>query len=1545
LTLQFRNKQILITITGSLVAALFVYSLLSYLFIAPRITIPVSIIMSILIFGLTRYYDTLRTKGDERENGNSILERNSQNDTHAGDHKNVNGQLASGIFIIIFAILILISSVTYGQEFHIFIDWNEIGIFSIIQLAAAIMLCFFIPGYAIVLILSKKYIIDRILAVLLSYILSILITGLTAYISSLSFDNAISQSKYLFIAVYLVILASFLIYYLRDRLKFPINLQIKYSFCYHLALSKVIKYLKTHTYELFVFGSLFMLIIVSTYVLYGGTTIGDQWYHQGRALLFLSGSMKQAVLSGEDSFYPPFQSAVLAALTTLSGMPLVNSYASIAFLDAMLIFAFYYFFISWIPRSLSKAALLACSLFTLSAGFGWIQVMTLITTHSIVSQQSSLNILTSLGNLDILNLSNLVIPSSPEFSTALIYIALPAGFVLLGLVRASINTKVNLFLVTAISVLGIVSHYEFYFFIMTACILPPTFKMKGKNFLYLSFLTAILFVYVIDLTTPGKFLTSVSLLGIPLLFLVGLFVIITWMVYLTIGYLSKSFDKRSTFLNPLSNLRYRNTRFKFVRNIIIIFLVAYLYLLSFIVLEQLSSSTIKDQILELTVPWYLYPMKLGIVGFLGLAFILSYLLKKFEKEVFVFGIIIVVALIIGPYYSEIRFIKYVMVGITAVASLMVYKILSKRPSNRPIRNIVIIGIIVPLSGLSVLLFIGYNSLILQTQDYIETLPRRHFPTDSEIGLFEALHNMVKVDSSKHNVVSFPGQYHLWKDGIMSKVPSFAGIPYDKVRQSPLVLNSSTIDALYRQLDYTGARYIIIPKNNTQSENSLTQPTRFAMEYFKNSYEDNNFIILKVPDIQAPNASKSDFAVVYNEGQDLPLLGNSSETVLPYNNNTFDFNIKDATAAIQKDNQGDDIILFDSKKGNETTLWSKTISPQTAVNSIEARFRTPGDGNKSNDNIGLKWREGNIQYYTKIYESGLGLYQKMIQDPQYKILSRNSEIKKEDWMWYTLRIESTGNLNKIYVNNVLKIQAPKVISGNNQGISKIGLVSTNDKAEFKPLKIWSGSNLSEEAYDKIKYFNYYYPASILALSNSSYDVFRDSDTTVFSKDVILVSDALKIDNYTLGKYLEHLRSGGKIVAINSDNNFNGTFSRLFSIRSDKGNTESFNNIGGNNSVNSINVPGLVKKIDMDPNVSQIAWYRNGNNQSVAPFAIEKTYPNGGKILLISAEGYFNSISNSPKQYFESLSNVLGILGLDSIKKMASKSTPLPMTGYTGTMGILGKVSLNSSSLSFPDDDSYPYIFSAKSIKIYNKTNISPITFDNMLIKSLKLVGNLSAIVNMTGSLELPGMISDHDYISVMIPNDSNMTVILPPDMLSNVEMVNGNTIVTNPIRVYNDSRIEFYNIRAAPPLKSPTILLKSPEMTVNGHVNFTNAYFDGYLLERGGLEKGQALSFQGTLKSKFDYVDHYNEPFFGGTKTKQITYFQSLAMDANTERHEDLLKLPGDISSLAKEKGEDIPLVKILSSRNNIITLVTLSIATTIGIWLIKSRHARVIKDN
>src|SRR5206468_1065590 len=174
-----------------------------------------------------------------------------------------------------------------------------------------------------------------------------------------------------------------------------------------------------------------------------------------------------------------------------------------------------------------------------------------------------------------------------------------------------------------------------------------------------------------------------------------------------------------------------------------------------------------DEALQGKVSWYQYPMKLGLAGLLGLAFVLSYFFRRFEKEIFIFGIIIVVALLTGTYYDEHRFSKYVMLGVIPLASLLIYKIFDMRFKYKPLLNGIVIMLIVITGSLSTLLFVGYNTLAFQDHDYVNDLGRRNFPSESEFHLLEALRNSTDINSSRYNVISTPDEYNFYKGTLLT----------------------------------------------------------------------------------------------------------------------------------------------------------------------------------------------------------------------------------------------------------------------------------------------------------------------------------------------------------------------------------------------------------------------------------------------------------------------------------------------------------------------------------------------------------------------------------------------------------------------------------------------------------------------------------------------------------------------------------------------------------------------------------------------------------
>jgi hypothetical protein len=397
----------------------------------------------------------------------------------------------------------------------------------------------------------------------------------------------------------------------------------------------------------------------------------------------------------------------------------------------------------------------------------------------------------------------------------------------------------------------------------------------------------------------------------------------------------------------------------------------------------------------------------------------------------------------------------------------------------------------------------------------------------------------------------------------------------------------------------------------------------------------------------------------------------------------------------------------------------------------------------------------------------------------------------------------------------------ITASSSSSISKVGIRSFHNVAEFTPITIGRISEVVDESYQKEKtYVGHYYPLSALALSNIKYDTFIDGDFSALCKKyVILTFDPSPAHRYDVNKYLEFVRSGGNLIVINTDiKNYEGMFSKLLSLK--PGTLTEFNSIisdlhaeskskvPGKYSLNT-EISGVTRYIGYkkSPDVTVKSFYvdksdKDNNNQTVAvPFAIEKNYGNG-KIIFANAGSYFKTIfdkssTNNNHQDFLTLSNIPNLIGLNVQDKEYIKNTPdadtiVPVPQIIGDLKISvpkdTTTVINSSSLLLNDEFFNSYNMSAKDIFISSPKIISissdkesntttaneliddslvPQTekrgsnnFKNVLIKDLKLYGEYEVIINSTGRpIRLPAASSQYDYIAINIRSGFDITIKL------------------------------------------------------------------------------------------------------------------------------------------------------------------------------------------
>jgi hypothetical protein len=1524
------NNNYISLLPGSILSGVSIYFVLSYLFVPIGITAASAISISVLVFGLSRSF-TLDNRATDRP------QNRVNNELHQKDRR-VNTSLPLSVSNIILVIIYLITLIITGffsrPNADLFVPWNQFTATQILQLASSILLSFFLPGYIIVNVLDKKkHELQPILKVLLAYIFSIAIVGFGGYLAA-SFEVPISEIKAELIAIYVAILIVFIgtnsirtsqseIRAYFERVKISIN--------------------KNST-EFLVFGTLFALVVLSTYTLYQGVIIGDQWFHHGRILSFIGGAYKSEAV---DSFYPSYFHAVLGSFFSLSGVPSVNAYVSINFLNIMPILAFYYFFCKWVPSrnpNWKRAALLACAFFILSSGFGWIDVITMgKTTNPIYSQLSALEVfhLVETKTLDIRKAGDFVITGSPAPTTGLILIALPAGFLLLGLIREKLNCKVKYLAILAlISTVGILSHDEFYLFVIICPFIPLIFRFsERKNSLYLALLSSFFVVFLIDIISPEKYYTSRQVFAAPFIVLSALFVGFMWALYA-----SRIFHRVSLAIKLRSKVP-NLSRLKIYLGIVIFGVFAYLYLLTFLVWGQLSAEDVQIQQYPSALPWYLFPMKLGVTGLLGFAFLISYLFKRYEREVYILGLIALIALVLGPYYDEYRFSKYIMVAMGGFASLLIYKIVSaiKRTRLKPLITGLIIGLVISSSSLSALMFMGYTASALQYPDFEEFhkhSKRRIFPSPQDIQFFSTLRK--DTINLKTDYVTVPAEYRgpdskleqFENQTLSKKIEAFLGTSVaspPKFFKSPFTLNATSLTGFYYLLNFTNTHYIILPKENIINQ-KLQQPVQFALDNFPKAYEDSNYIVLTVPSIVAPISSVNSVALInQQEGMFLSSLV-SGEKLLRFNNNSKTLMPSEDVKTTQK--QDETLRIFNGAK--RSTIWSN-LPQQKDVNYIEGKFRVVGQNDSKVGTSGIVWQSQDKEYRVSLKEKGLQLSEKRPSNDKEMLLSENAGVKKEGSKWYTLKVLTLGNTIATYLDDVLKLQV-RTDSSHNFDITKVGIRVDKNTAEFEPIKLGhiSQSQPSNMSYNRGIYYHYYYPINELALSKTAYNTFVDGDKSAFSHKTIMLPWDPSYSDTNFKDYLHFVNDGGRLVVINTGGNFDGGFSKLLNVTA--GITTKFDGIEGpgDGASNAIAVSGSARTIDLNSNATAISYYMH-NGKKVAAFALEsKIGSAGGQIIFVNSNGYYDALFKSPERFFMTLGRIPSILGLNFANYTKEVLPDNVTTGarFVGDLRISGPshTVITSPSLLLPNVNPYTVddiSTSNSSIPINGIDKKNNNLNKNVLIENLTFSGSYRATIESTGVVSMPSSVYQYDYIGVSLPKRVDLTLKLL-DKSGRAEFIIAGSNATGkynlPISIGNMEEIRFHNIGLQDSsTDNQTIIMKSPEINATGNITVNNFYTPA---------RGESDINLKQLNASVHHSDNYVTNYKNASRMQFVTYLNWIQTKGISEHKQIAIKLPlpGDISERAKKKGVEVPWEDVMVSTNGIILLLSVVSVTAIALW-------------
>jgi hypothetical protein len=930
-------------------------------------------------------------------------------------------------------------------------------------------------------------------------------------------------------------------------------------------------------------------------------------------------------------------------------------------------------------------------------------------------------------------------------------------------------------------------------------------------------------------------------------------------------------------------------------------------------------------------------MKLGVTGLLGIAFIISSIFKRYEREVYVLLFIAVIALVLGPYYDEYRFSKYIMVVMGTFASLLIYIIVFaiKRTRLKPLMTGLIIGLVICSSSLSVLMFVGYSASALQYTDFQEFykhVKRRTFPSAEEIQFFNTLHKGA-IDV-KTGYVTVPAEYggqdsklEGYEDQTLTKkIETFVGTSVTsppKFYKSPFTTNATSLAGFYYLLNFTNTHYIIVPKENIINDN-LQQTLQFALDNFPKVYEDSNYVVLTVPSITPPTSQKSVALINPLEGRVLSSLV-SYEKLLRLSNNSKTLL---ASEFVKTPNNNDEILrIFNDDK--RSTIWSNLLQDKE-VNYIEGKFRTLGENDSTVGSSGIVWRNGVGEYHISLNHRGLQLSERDSKFNKEVLLSEDRHINKERYTWYTLKVLTAGNHISVYLDDVPKLQV-RTTPSHNANITKVGIRVDHETTEFEPIKLGHIPLSLNMSYNRGIYYHLYYPINELALSKTAYDTFVDGDKSAFSHKTIMLPWDPSYNDTNFKNYLHFVNDGGRLVVINAIDGFDGGFSTLLNLTA--GNITKFDRIEGssNSSLNAIAVSGSARTIDLEhANATAISYYMH-NGKEVAPFALERKFGSaGGQIIFVNSNGYYDALFKSPEHFFLTLGSIPSLLDLNLANYTNEVLPDNVTTGarFVGDLRIAGHTFITSPSLLLPNINAY----TVGDISTSNSSNpINGIDKKNnlksVLIENLTFSGSYKATIESTEFVSLPSSVYQYDYIGISLPKRVELTLKLL-DKSGKAEFIITGSNATGkykvPVSIGNMEEIRFHNIGLQDLFTdNQNIIMKRPQLNATGNITVNNLYIPGR------DEKDMNLN---ALNASLHHSDNYITNYHNASRMQYVTYLNWIQTKGTPEDKHTVVKLPGDISERAKTKGLKVPWQEVMVSKNATILLLSVVSVTTIALW-------------
>lgn len=757
---------------------------------------------------------------------------------------------------------VLISLNPFSSHLPQFADWFSLPISGYIQFMSSVILTSFFSGYMILRISGITRKMPALAVFVFSIVLSLFLasTFFLLFVIYLKLDISLFVIILLLIDVLLVVcqITRMLTERRRKAVRIELFRSSQYSgACFYQILIIVLA-------SLLIYSFVFSVLYYTSPLPYH-----DEWQHYGTANRILrfaqDGSITQFFSSpAVTDFWP---CSYIASVNLLSGFPQLNVYYLLHFLVILPLLCVYLSYKSLFSKLSPKIPVVA-TIFTMFGGFGGLYALfttRIVSWNFVNTTELFMGILGSgIKTYDINGL--VVFHLAPYIAPAQIWGL--ASFLLLVLL---VQQKIELghsrwFLIAFIVAFGYLGHYspEIFMFIISFFVISLFLRSYSASFIQktgISIFFGLLIVLASDFLLPVRLYSVDSSYIFCLVGSVAIFFssFTKSLAVSLVAYVCETkertkgvFSKASQFLVPFA-----------------LFSTLYIYILSLMIwFNILPSFEIGKTVSGLGVdfvPWYIYPVRLGITGliflFVLVGMIINSRFREKTKGSFQFCfLILIVSIVVGklfhilPVYMESRLTTFMWFALSPIVAFALVNLCSSiKKTSRKVVSAVLVTLILIVGFLSPIYYVEYLSI------YNETYVWAPYNVQASKEEFEGLQFLYDHSNSNTTVltVTFESRF---------LIASFGGIPLEHVYGgdsiardvSRVFLQPHDIETVLHILANSNVNYIYVASRDNTAIDTFYPEFRegfifsFLLNYLPVVLNNSDVTIYQVPSFSAPH---------------------------------------------------------------------------------------------------------------------------------------------------------------------------------------------------------------------------------------------------------------------------------------------------------------------------------------------------------------------------------------------------------------------------------------------------------------------------------------------------------------------------------------------------------------------------------------------------------------------------------------------------------------------------------------------------------------------